>query len=85
MGQLLDVKTVETRPEYKLVLTFENGEVRLFDMAQYIDQKPYNKLKNSLFKSAKAEYCTVVWPGEIDIAPETLYDESIPYNHSLSY
>lgn len=77
MGQLLDVIQVEARPDYKLLLTFENGEVRLFDMRQYMDQKPFSRLKESrLFQLAAIEYGTVVWPGEIDIAPETLYHES---------
>jgi hypothetical protein len=77
-GQLLDVISVEVLPEYKLLCTFENGEVRLFDMTRYLDIKPFNKLKNSpLFKLAKIEYGTVVWPGEIDIAPETLFIESV--------
>jgi hypothetical protein len=26
--------------------------------------------------AARVEYGTVVWPGNIDIAPETLYDRS---------
>jgi hypothetical protein len=82
MGQLLDVINVEVLPDYKLVLTFENKEVRLFSMIQYMDLKPYNKLKGPhLFRLAKVEYGTVVWPGEIDIAPETLYIESIPYQN----
>ena len=82
MGQLLDVINVEVLPDYKLVLTFENKEVRLFSMVQYMDLKPYNKLKGTpLFRLAKVEYGTVVWPGEIDIAPETLYIESIPYQN----
>jgi hypothetical protein len=80
MGQLLDVINVEVLPDYNLVLTFENKEVRLFNMSQYMGLKPFNKLKDTpLFKLAKVEYGTVVWPGEIDIAPETLYIESKPY------
>ena len=79
MEKLLDVISVEVQPGYKLLLHFENGEVRLFDMSGYIDLKPYDRLKgSSLFKFAKIEYGTVVWPGEIDIAPETLYMESSP-------
>jgi hypothetical protein len=27
---------------------------------------------------AKVGYGTVIWPGNIDIAPETLYDQSRP-------
>ena len=80
MGQLLDVTAVTVLSDNRLVLNFENGEVRLFDMSKYIDLKPYKRLKNSpQFRSAKVEYGTVVWPGEIDIAPETLYMESEPY------
>ncbi len=30
------------------------------------------------FRQARVEHGTVVWPGNIDIAPETLYDRSEP-------
>jgi hypothetical protein len=30
------------------------------------------------FKQAYVALYTVCWPGEIDIAPETLYDRSVP-------
>ncbi len=79
MTDLLDVQSVEARPDHTLFLVFENGEKRVFDMSSYLDQKPFCKLKNSpLFLKATIAYGTVVWPGNIDIAPETLYARSVP-------
>ncbi len=79
MEILLDVVSVQVQPNYHLQLEFENGERRMFDMSPYMDKKPFNRLKNApIFNCAHIDYGTVVWPGEIDIAPETLYDRSIP-------
>jgi hypothetical protein len=48
-------------------------------MAPYMDKKPFIQLKWSpLFGKAAVACGTVVWPGNIDIAPETLYDRSRP-------
>ena len=79
MEALLDVVKVEVEPGYLLRLEFENGEKRVFDMSAYMDKRPFVKIKEfSLFALAKVDYGTVVWPGNIDIAPETLYDRSTP-------
>lgn len=79
MKTLLDVVSVEAKADYTLLLEFENGERRVFDMLPYLDKKPFMRLKGSpLFSLASVDYGTVVWPGEIDIAPETLYDRSRP-------
>jgi hypothetical protein len=79
MEVLLDVVRVEAKADYKLFLEFENGERRVFDMAPYMDKKPFTQLKGSpLFFRASVDYGTVVWPGNIDIAPETLYNRSHP-------
>jgi len=79
MNTLLDVMNVKVHPGYRLELEFENGEHRIFDMAPYMDKKPFVRLKDSpLFNCAHIDYGTVVWPGNIDIAPETLYDRSVP-------
>ena len=79
MDMLLDVVKVEARPDYTLFLEFENGERRVFDMAPYLDMKPFTGLKASpRFAQASVDYCTVVWPDNIDIAPETLYARSRP-------
>ncbi len=79
METLLDVVKVQVEPGYLLRLEFENGEKRVFDMSPYMEKRPFVRLKDSaLFALAKVDYGTVVWPGNIDIAPETLYDRSIP-------
>jgi len=73
----IDVVGVTPQPDHTLVLEFENGETRLFDMTPYLDERPFTRLKNSpLFSMAKVEYGTEIWPGKIDIAPEALYDGS---------
>ena len=79
MKPLLDVVKVSAKPGYLLELEFENGELRLFDMSPIIDKKPFSRLKlSNAFFGAHVDYGTVVWPGNIDIDPETLYDRSIP-------
>jgi hypothetical protein len=34
----------------------------------------------SLFNQAFVSLDTVCWPGDLDIAPETLFDRSVPIN-----
>lgn len=79
MDILLDVVSVKATNDYRLHLEFENGEKRIFDMTPFMEKRPFIRLKGpSLFLAARVDYGTVCWPGNIDIAPETLYDCSIP-------
>ena len=76
---LLDIIKVEAKADYQLLLEFENGECRLFDMTPYLDKGVFRQLRERrLFSAAHVDYGTVVWPGDIDMAPETLYDRSAP-------
>ena len=78
---LIDVVSVKPRLDFQLDLEFKNGERRRFDMRPLLELKPLNRIaKLPLFECARVDYGTVVWPGEIDIAPETLYDYSTPLN-----
>ncbi len=79
MSVLLDIVKVETRADHILLLDFENGERRLFHMTPYQQRKPYLPLNDPPeFAGAALAYGAVVWPADIDIAPETLYDHSLP-------
>lgn len=75
---LLDIVRVQPGPHYTLLLEFENGEKRRFNMEPYMEQKPWLRIKPApLFQRAFIENGTVAWPGNIDIDPETLYDLSV--------
>lgn len=79
METLLDVVSVVAQKDHTLLIVFENGEKRCFDMKPLLDKKPFSRLKDlPLFMKATVAYGTVVWPGNIDIAPETLWDKSEP-------
>ena len=74
---LLDIVNVQPGPHYTLLLEFENGEARRFNMEYYMKQKPWTRLKpEPLFQRAFVGHGTVAWPGNIDIDPETLYELS---------
>ena len=76
---MIEVCDVKTFPDFRLWLLFNNGEKRTFDMKPYLKYPVFSRLENtSFFSLARVDYGTVVWPGEIDIAPETLYDLSTP-------
>ncbi len=69
--------SVTPASDYTLILTFNNDEVRVFDMKPYLGFGIFQELKDvSLFRSVRKSFDTVEWPNEADIDPETLYNES---------
>ena len=64
-----------------LLVTFSNGERRSFDLTPLFTRKCYIQLKEPAFLAkAFVQYGCVTWPGNIDIDPEWLYNDSIPVN-----
>ena len=75
----MDVISVVPQPSFQLLLTFANGETRQFDMRPLLAIKPWSRIAApALFAKVHVDYGTVVWPGNIDIAPETLFLDSVP-------
>ena len=73
------VKAVKPLQDYMLQLTFESGEERLYDAKPLLQKQVCAALREpDFFDQARAAYGTVVWSDEIDIAPEHLYECSVP-------
>ena len=66
------VLAVDTAEDYNIIVTFRNGERRIYDTKPLLNLPMYKYLAK-VFRSARVEYGTVTWPGDIDISPDTLY------------
>ena len=74
----LAVKDVEPQDNYILLLTFENGEKRQFDMKPYLNLGVFRELKDiRLFKTVKPSFDSIEWDNEADFDPEVLYQKSV--------
>ena len=74
----MDVVAVKPLPSFELDLSYADGSQRRFDMKPLLVVKPWNRISAlPLFTQVKVAYGTVMWPGDIDIAPETLLLDSV--------
>ncbi len=72
------VKKVQALENYLLELTFDNGEVRIFDVAPYLNFGVFKELQDeAFFKSVEPFMGSVKWPHDQDFCPDTLYEESV--------
>lgn len=73
------VRSVKPLDNYQLELTFENGEIRIFDLKPYLKRGVFSRLEEiGRFNSAHVISGSVEWQGEIDLSYDTLYLESHP-------
>ena len=71
------VKDVKPLADYRLKITFTNGEVGTYDCRPLLDFGVFRELEDkTYFRKARVEGGTVVWPHEQDICPDTLYLDS---------
>lgn len=71
------INVVPIKPCF-LELSFNNGEIKELDVSQYWDSNFFSQLKDwEYFKLVSIANNTVSWPNEQDIAPETIYIDSI--------
>lgn len=75
------IENIEVLRDFELQLTFNNGEVRVFDVKPYLETGIFRELRNvSIFKSVKPFLGSIQWETGQDFCPDTLYLESKPIN-----
>lgn len=73
-------KTVSARPlpDYKVEVSFNNGMRGVFDCKYLLGCKMSAALADwNLFSQVRAEHGTLCWPDGTDVAPETVWEESV--------
>ena len=69
------VTKVKVLCEYQILVEFDNGEKKSFDVEPYIKGEWYGKLRSyEYFKRVSTDGFTVVWPDGQDICPDELYE-----------
>lgn len=80
--EIISVKPLE---DMMMLLTFSSGETRLFD-ATVLTGPAFEPLKDpEIFKAAELDHGVVTWmDGDIDCAPEFMYEHSYTYEHNIA-
>ena len=77
---MLQPKVIAVKPlnDYKVLVTFDTNEQKIFDVKPYISGDWFGKLINlDIFNTVRVSGNTIVWADGQDIAPHELYDYSI--------
>jgi hypothetical protein len=84
---LLKVVGIKSLNEYTLWLRFSNHEERLYDVRPLLEYPVFAPLKDlETFKEVYLDYGAPTWlNGTIDIAPESLYEHSVPVGAAKSF
>ena len=83
--KLIKVSGVRPLDGHKLWVRFMNGEAKIFDFGKLLDSPVFSPLKDQhVFKDVYIDRGVTVWDnGNIDIAPEYLYENGIPAGGEL--
>ena len=75
---MINIINVKPLKEYRLLLTFQNGEIKVFDMKPFLNKGIYKALVDeNIFNSVTISFDTIEWKNVADIDPEFLYTKSI--------
>jgi hypothetical protein len=68
------VKNVKPEQDFTLLITFNNGEEKRFDVKPYLEIGIFKGLKDVImFNSVKPFPGSIQWANGVDLCPDTLY------------
>jgi hypothetical protein len=71
------LKNVKPLKNYQLMLWFDNGEQKLFDLKPYLNKGIFHQLQNpAIFASARVVSGSIEWSSGLDLSYDTLYLEA---------
>ena len=82
----IEVTRVTAFDGMMMLLTFSTGEKRLYDASALLKYPAFKPLEDAnAFKAVSVDHGVVTWlDGELDIAPETLYQQSTAYPDTIA-
>lgn len=78
-----EIRSARPTNRFHLILEFDQGEHRLVDIRPFMKGPVFEPLMDEqIFKQVQVDHdsCTVTWPGDIDLDPNVLYQNSQPYS-----
>jgi len=71
----LEISKAVYLDNYRILLTFNNGETKTVDLQGELNGAVYKPLQHlDFFKSFQVKYNTIEWSNGADYAPEYLYE-----------
>ena len=75
MKAYASVVSAEPLPDFQVRVVFDDGSSGIFDCSPFLADPFWKRLANpAFFRLVRAEYGTLVWPDDIDIAPEDVWE-----------
>ncbi len=76
---VLKITGFETLAPYRMKVTFNDGETRIFDGHSLLKGEAFAPLADAkTFADCKLDYETMTWlDGALDVAPEFVYENSV--------
>ena len=76
-----NIENAKVLDEYKILITFNNNEQKIFDLKPYLEYPVFKPLKeDEEFQRFQIIDGTIEWSCGADLSPDTFYIKSKPIN-----